>query len=263
MKKNDVFANVTNQSIETFRRENDNGTTSDMKDVLALGYEPSAVKVYSFKLASGTVSEKLVNLVYEHTAHDMFMNAYIQYWYTLELNAVNNEFKKYETAKDENKEVFALIEKRYNHAIECLNSRANSKGIPQTVKLLVYADRKANDSVFPEDIKRMFGPVKTALTAFDSIDSESPKKFSDAMKALRIALNDGFCASLWQADESETIIEKYRFNCNAKLADEVYRVAYEGRARNNNNGKIRQFFAKDSKIMREVVYACFMELQAK
>lgn len=256
-----ISEKVTNMSINAFFMTDTNGNAFDMREVVKKAYAPHAVRVYSFKLASGTVSEKLVNLVYNHTDSVKFQREYIRYWYGLELSGLKTEydkFKDYAIETDTDKTARAIIDARFENAVEILKEFENVSNVPVVVERLVKCDRK---STFDGAFTGAFAPVEKVLKAMQAEPLKGDAYKARNLKPLRDALGD-FTRVLWVKSEDGTC-DEYTFNANARLTEEVFRVYMNGRVRDSKTGDIVTSYKKTSEIMREVVYACFEELQKK
>lgn len=257
-----IYEKVTNISIREFCRENENNTTTSMIDVLnSISFIPEAVKVYNFNLAAGTVKARTLNLFYSRTDSVKFVSQYLRYWYYLERDAVKTEYDKFVKAKSENadipEELIACIDERFDNAMKALEKFDNVRGVASSVALLACADRKVKSDKYPQTVRTAFQPVDKVLSSINNSDVEEK---AVNLKPLREALRD-FCRAVW-VPTSDGTIAKYTYNANARLTEEVFRVSMHGRER-TKSGKIGTKYAKDFELMREIVYACYEELQKK
>lgn len=262
--KNTVYLSekVTNLSTNAFFLIDSNGNAFDMREVVKKAYTPNAVKVYTFKLSSGVVGEKLVNLVYNKVDTVKFQREYVRYWYGLELSALKTEYDKLTECaieSDTDKTARAIIEARFENALKILKDFENVAGVPVTVQRLVKCDRKGKD--FDGEFVGAFAPVEKVLKAMQAEPLKGDAYKARNLKPLRDALGD-FTRVLWVKSEDGTC-EEYVFNANARLTEEVFRVYMAGRLRDNKTGNIVTSYKKPHEVMREVVYACFEELQKK
>lgn len=256
-----IFEKVTNTLNREFFRVNDNETTTPMKVVLEnTSYIPEAVEVYSFNLAAGTVKARTLNLYYSKTDSVKFVSQYLRYWYYFERAAIVAEYGKFAEATPEteaDKYIMECIRERYDNAMDALARFDNVRGVSETVSLLVVADRKMKEEAYPVRIRSAFAPVNKVLREINNSDAEEK---AVNLKPLRDALKD-LCKAVWIPTEDGTVA-KYVYNANARLTEEVFRVSMRGRER-TKSGKIASKYAKASELMREVVYACYQELQRK
>lgn len=268
MAKTNAFEKVTNLTEQAFTLDNGNGTYSDMCEVLKKRHTPECVKVYSFKLASCSVSEKLVNLNYKHIDTALFTEAFLRYWYALEKESIEQEYKKYNfndipEALQARAEV---VKARYDNAMEVLAGYGNVSGIPETVKLLVLCIRKAKEEKFDDTLRKDFATVVKVLKKLNELDNDDKKDKTDVLhtvelrKELRQAIDKNVCKHIWKSTECGTI-KKHIFHCNARLAESVYRVAEIGEAINGKTGKWGTVYADSGMLIREIIAVCFKSLQ--
>lgn len=260
--KSNILEKTTNAGITEFFRVNANNSYSDMVDVVGFTFPADSVKVYSFNLAAGTVKEKRVNLAYSKVDTVAFERQYVHYWYHLERAAVIAEYAKFCDAQQDSETLKTLrevINARYEHAMKALDKFANASSICETVKILVCADRKMKPEKYPLKVRNNFEPVEDVLRKHINKSDDAEKAVN--LKPLREALK-AFCRGLWEPTEDGTI-KKYVYNPNARLTEEVYRVAMKGRERSKDTGMIHTLYMKPEELLREVVFACFEELQKK
>jgi len=222
--------------------------------------------LYSFDVITATYKRVTLNLDFENTSKVEFQSAYKAFWYTIEKERAFESYSKaLKALSEEEEEAFNNMDSERQKAASDAKAalktsfdameilpQVDSNTIPFTIRLLVYADKK----VIPQDndVKMYMEKVQKALIGFEALPlKESGKR---DLKALREALNP-LCENLWR--KAEGIISEYRFHCNARLTEDVFRVYYKGITRNKAGGFSRKY-SSDSEIMREVVFAMFREL---
>ena len=228
----------------------------DASTCLNMAFHADSVKVYSFKLASGAMNCRIVNLAYNKTDSVKFVRHYLNAWYAYELANVDDEYAKFATAfaeDDSFEEEMQVIRARYDDARAILGSYVHIM-TPDTIKALVIADRKGTS--YPKDLQEAFIPVSRELKKLNKDEKAGEHDFSTLRNELKV-----FCNRLWKASD-DGAIEPYTFNANARLTENVFRVAMIGLTR-NKSGLIVSQHAKSSALMREVTLACFEELQRK
>lgn len=228
----------------------------DAHACLNMAFHADSVKVYSFRLASGAMSMRIVNLAYSKTDEVKFVRHYLEAWYSYELANIDDEYAKFVAAYAEDdsfKNEMQVVQARYEDAHAILGSYVHIM-TPDTVKALVIADRKG--SSYPKDLQEAFIPVSKELKALNRDGKEGEHDFKNLRSELKF-----FCNRLWKASE-DGAVEAYTFNANARLTENVFRVAMIGLTR-NKSGLIVSQYAKSSALMREVTLACFEELQRK
>ena len=228
----------------------------DASTCLNMAFHADAVKVYSFKLTSGAMSMRVINLAYNKTDSVKFVRHYLNAWYAYELANIDDEYAKFSAAfaeDDSYADEMDVIRARYDNAHAVLRSYVHIT-TPDTIKALVIADRKG--SSYPKDLQDAFIPVSKELKALNRDGKECAHDFKKLRSELTI-----FCNRLWKASDDGSV-EAYTFNANARLTENVFRVAMIGLTR-NKSGLIVSQYAKTSALMREVTLACFEELQRK
>ena len=246
-----ILKTVSNLDVTAFEFDG-----LDASACLEMAFHADSVKVYSFRLSSGAMNMRVVNLAYNKTDSIKFVRHYLDAWYSYELANVDDEYAKFSAAFAEDDsfvEEMEVIRARYDNARKVLSKYVHII-TPDTIKALVIADRKG--ASYPKDLQQAFIPVSKELKKLNKDGKECAHDFSILRKELTV-----FCNILWKASE-DGAVKAYTFNANARLTENVFRVAMIGLTR-NKSGLIVSRYANNGALMREVTLACFEELQRK
>ena len=247
-----ILKTVSNLDVTAFEFD---GLDASACLEMAASYADS-VKVYSFRLSSGAMNMRIVNLAYNRTDSVKFVRHYLEAWYSYELANIDDEYAKFAAAFAEDDsfvDEMEAVRARYDNARKVLSKYVHIV-TPDTIKALVIADRKGVS--YPKDLQQAFIPVSKELKKLNKDGKECAHDFSILRKELTV-----FCNTLWKASD-DGAVEAYTFNANARLTENVFRVAMIGLTR-NKSGLIVSRYANGSALIREVTLACFEELQRK
>lgn len=260
----EILASVTNVSVNKYGITNESGIFTDACGLVSASVNPSSVILYNFDLMNGRTSTKKINLAFEHCDVVKMVDDFRAYWYFLVGQAVSAKWQNFanvvadELSNDE-KTVYECIKKRYAHIVKILKpfTDARAAKVCPTISDMVKAVYGMKEDKFSKAVQEAFASVKNEINALNATVIEDESKLPN-LKALRTALN-GLTEVLWRESE---VCAKWRFNANAALTADVYRVAYTGRVLDKSGNYIRTM-AKGSKVLCEVVFACIEALQAK
>lgn len=233
--------------------------------------------LWSFDCKSCTMKEKKFNADLAYSVPATLRDSVRAFWYRMQLKDIDAFWAKYadinpadftpksKASADLKKQLAAAkiyydtAKARVDNAREALKDFETVRA-SGTVELIVLALRYAKKEDYPTFIKTTFDGVEKELKALNECEIPADSDITPNLKKLREALQP-MCNELWTKDEARGVLE-YRFNCNAGLALDIYRLAYTGR-KENEEGKQVKTYAADKTLISEVVRACIELLQKK
>lgn len=266
MNKNvsEILASVTNVSVNKYGVTNENGAFVDASGLISAPVKASEVILYNFNLMTGKTDAKRINLDFAHCNVVKLVEDFRAYWYYLVGKALSDKWSDFASVvvddlTSEEKAVFECIKKRYAHAAKILKPFTDAKAakVCSTVSDMVKAVYGCKEDAYSKAVQDAFAGVRNEINKLNNTTIEDETKLPN-LKQLRANLND-LTGALWRESE---VCNKWRFNANAALTADVYRVAYEGRKLNKDGNYVR-VMAKGKRVLCEVIFACIESLQAK
>jgi len=261
---NEILASVTNVFVNKYGVTNENGVFSDASGLVSASVKASEVILYSFNLMTGKTDAKRINLDFAHCNVPKLVEDFRAYWYYLVGQAIADKWSDFASVvvddlTSEEKPVFECIKKRHAHAVKILKpfTDARAAKVCPTVSDMVKAVYGCKEDAFSGVVKDAFASVRNEINKLNATVIEDETKLPN-LKPLRASLNE-LTAALWRESE---VCNMWRFNANAALTADVYRVAYLGRSLDNNGNYVRKM-AKGKRVLCEVVFACIESLQQK
>ena len=272
MAKKNIFtalAKVTNIDKSRFGKLNENSVFIPVSTLIAKATKDKALTLYSFDVVTCRLKEVQTDLNVPHINPVQFVREFVNYWYYLQRETFERAYtdrfpvptsEELEEMTEDEHIKYDVIRARYDDAMAVLK-KYNKKAVATvspTVSDLVKGVARADAELYSAIVLEKFNPVKLELDRLAKIDYANAATVAPNLSELRNRLSE-FTKAFWRESDACTA---YVYNCNASLANAVYKYHYDGLSL-DKGGKVVSTSRKDGDLLHEIMLAILLDLQRK